>query len=346
MQRSIVLLLFSVFSCAHFLVKKEPEVLLPKNLEQKIIVVSENPVVVEELVKAPEVIVQEKVQVISVEKIEEKPEIKSEVTPVESPVVEEALPAEKEHPQWPFGVGETAQYVVRYGPIEGGIGTVKVVGTPLVDGVPAIHYLMNGKTHSVFNWVYRADDTMQSWVRASDHLPLRQEILTNESGKWGKRVVKFNQKTKRQSYYDYEKRKDGRVREKKKNTALLNNPQDIFGAYFFLRFVDDLKSVSFVVHDRYKHWRNHLKYVKTEQLRVREGSYRARKYTFYPERLEGDVKPLGNFTVWLSDDDRKLLLQFKIKIKIGSVTGELISYTPGRPMELPLPVMKTQLQSD
>jgi hypothetical protein len=47
--------------------------------------------------------------------------------------------------------------------------------------------------------------------------------------------------------------------------------------------------------------------------------------------LKGKFNPTGENYIWLSDDDRKLILRIESKIKIGTLVSEVIEIQPGRP---------------
>jgi hypothetical protein len=51
-------------------------------------------------------------------------------------------------------------------------------------------------------------------------------------------------------------------------------------------------------------------------------------------RTDGLFKEGGRAEVWLSNDERRLVLKMKVKVTLGSLTMELRSYTPGAPAAL------------
>lgn len=233
---------------------------------------------------------------------------------------------------WPFGMGEKITYRLRYGPIEGGIGTIEVKEPKIIQGKKAIHYHAEVKSSKVLNWIYKIDDTMDSWVDAKYHLPIRQEILLNESRKHGRRVVTFDWKKKQALYYSSTV-KDGESSEVKRSVDLLHYPQDIFGAFFFMRFIDDRQRMNFPIYDRYKNWANELIFLEKERIKVLAGRFNTLKYKSNP-RVHGDLETRGDVEVWFSDDARRLPIMFKAHIRIGAITGELKAYEPG--IEMPL----------
>jgi len=242
--------------------------------------------------------------------------------------------------RWPYGLGEKASYVLRWGLIEGGIATIEVKDMKVLDGEPVIHYQADAKSSKVLDFIYKVHDTVDTWVGLADHLPRRQELRQNESGRWGKRVVVFNHEKKAVSYYSHTTKKDGQVVEIRRDDPLENYPQDIFGAIFFYRFADSLQNLNFPVHDRWKHWSNEMIFEGKERIQLPAGEFDTVRYKMNP-RITGQFKPQADVKIWFRDDDSKFMLKFKAKIRIGWVTGEMKSYSPGKKIDLPLPKMKT-----
>ncbi len=242
---------------------------------------------------------------------------------------------------WPFAIGEKLTFVLRYGVIEGGIGTLQVMEPKVVDGVPVLHYKAHGRSSKVLELIYRVDDEVDSWIRLSDHMPLRQEIRQNESGKWGNRVVVFDNEKHIAKFYSNTYSKNGNHDEIRQDVNLNHWAQDVMGAMYFYRFVDDLKKLNYPIYDRFSNWNNEFNFVGRERIRVPAGEFDALKFKMNP-RVDGDLKTRGDVLVWFKDDPSKIMLQFKAKIRIGSVTGELKEYVPGnKAFDLPLPRMKT-----
>jgi len=241
---------------------------------------------------------------------------------------------------WPYGVGERINWAMRWGVIEGGNITLNVEEPKVLEGVPVLHYRGVIKSSRLLEFVYKIDDEIISWVRLADHLPLRHEIHQNESGRQGKRVVVFDPEGAKAKFFAKARLKDGRVEEHLREDPVTNLAQDIFGAMYFYRFIDRRDGITFPIHDRWRNWANQLTYLGEETIRVPAGEFKTLHYKLLP-RVQGFLAPQGDVEVWLRDDPTKVLVRFKAKIKVGSVTGELTDYQPGRPIALPLPRMKT-----
>ncbi len=62
-------------------------------------------------------------------------------------------------------------------------------------------------------------------------------------------------------------------------------------------------------------------------------------------RVDGVPKPSGEIYIWLSDDDRRIILKLEAKVKIGTVIVWLREFKPGTPPESLPQVAPTQASS-
>ena len=337
MEKLLVILLLT--GCASKLKDLTEISAAPKKMEQKIESVDESAAAAE--VKAEPIKPS-----VSRKKIKVKNEMLKAPTPAVAPVVAPIPKSQQAFvTEWPFSVGEKATYIVRYGPIEGGRATIEVGPLKSLEGEPVLHYIIKGRSHKFFDFFYKVDDTIQSWVRLKDHLPLRQEILQNETGEWGRRIVIFNQKLRQQHFYSSTDRPNKPTKVIDERHGLFNFPQDMPGSYFFARFVKDPMKINFPVHDRFKHWNNELFFDGKEEVVTKAGTFMCNRYLFFP-RVQGNLEPQGNATIWLSDDSRRIMTRFKVKIKIGSITGDMVEYVAGKPWTVPIPIFATPLNLD
>lgn len=243
---------------------------------------------------------------------------------------------------WPYGTGEKVTWDLSYGFIRGGVATLSVEPFKMIDGAPALHYRGTVKSTGMLELFYKVDNEIDSYVRLEDHLPLRQEIRQLESKRWGRRLIVFDQSTKRSNFFQSLTKPGGKTEETRKKAKMLNYGQDLFGAIFFFRFIDPRKPMNFPIHDRWKNWANELKLVGEESVTVEAGTFNALHYKMYA-RVTGTLKPKGDVDVWVSNDAQHLLLKFKAKIKLGAVTGEVSKIELGRTIARPVPKFKTPI---
>ncbi len=242
---------------------------------------------------------------------------------------------------WPISIGEKIVMTLRWGPIEGGIISLEVKEPKEIEGAPVLHYSGTIKSSKMLQLFYKIDNTIDTWARISDLAPLREEIKQLESSRWGRRVLMFEPETNEVKYYEHMTKENGEVKEIRRIDTMLGGAQDLFGAFYFYRYVQHLKEgYRFPIHDKAKNWFAELRFIENETIRVPAGIYKTKHYKILP-KLEGQLEPKGDIDVWLTDDDKNILVQFKAAIKIGAVTGEMVEYQEGRPVPFPLPAWKT-----
>lgn len=106
--------------------------------------------------------------------------------------------------------------------------------------------------------------------------------------------------------------------------------QNVFSAIFYLRVFkwEVGKTHSF----RVSHDNENLIFKATalrrEKIETAVGEFTA--LVIKPEiELQGFFKSIGDNFIWISDDDRKLVLRIESKIKIGSLVTEIVEIQPG-----------------
>lgn len=241
---------------------------------------------------------------------------------------------------WPYGIGEKSVWAIRYGLIEGGVATLSVEEPVVLEGEPVIHYRGNIESSRLLELFYKVNNQIDSWIRLRDHIPLRQEVRQLESSRWGRRVVVFDPAHHKAKFFQNLTLSDGKKEDTLREDDVAPFSQDIFGALFFVRFLDLNHRANFSIHDRWKNWNNELTFVGEESIQVPAGTFEARRFKMLP-RVTGALEPKGDVEIWLWKHPSNLILKFDAKIKVGTITGELRSYTPGRPITMPLPRMRT-----
>jgi hypothetical protein len=110
--------------------------------------------------------------------------------------------------------------------------------------------------------------------------------------------------------------------------------QDSYSSLYFVRglplSIGD--QYEFPVVTRGKVWLLTLKVEKKEKIDVNGKEVEAFRINA-ETRFPGVLKKKGDIIFWYSTDSLRRLLKFNAKIKLGSVEGELVEFTPGEPVE-------------
>ena len=217
----------------------------------------------------------------------------------------------------PFAAGEQMQYEVRFGSLKVGNAQMEVVALDNVRGRPAWHtafYVKGG------NFLYRVNDLYESWMDAETLSSLRFVQELEEGGRDTER--RFEIYPDRAVFVQTSKKPT-------KEEKSVSQPLDDGSFLYFLRTIplEVGKTYDF---DRYfRPDRNpvRIRVLRKEKVKVPAGTFDA--IVVQPViKTKGIFSENGHAEVWLSDDERHIMLQLKSKLKFGSLNLYLKSYVP------------------
>lgn len=239
------------------------------------------------------------------------------------------IPADMARAAVPFGTGEVIQFRIGWGLVHAGSSWLRVKDTLRVRGRLCWELESEAASNEVISKLYPVRDRVSSLMDVRD---LTSRGLT-------KRLREGRYRKDRQFEIDPEA---GQIRKLKpgepvKVAPLAHHVQDVLSAFYWLRTrklevgkveyihaVDELKSYTLAV-----------KVLAREKVTVKAGTFDCLKVQ---QVLMGDglFKSEGELFIWLTADDRKIPIQMKSRIFIGSISAQMEHYTPPRSMRLPL----------
>lgn len=213
----------------------------------------------------------------------------------------------------PWAVGEYLEYSLKYGPISAGSGRMQVLGRDTVRG--------NDTWHFRFDFSggipgFRVNDSFDSWMSVDSQRTLRFEQRISEPGY--KKVRK---------YEVYPDRLAFRLNDEPELPSVAD-PLDESSFFYFIRTIplDVGKSYDF---NRYVDPKGNpvtIRVLRREKVKVPAGEFSA--IVIQPMiKTSGIFSEGGHAELWLSDDDRRIVLQMKIKLKFGSLSLYLRKFT-------------------
>ncbi|MEX2180896.1 MAG: DUF3108 domain-containing protein, partial [Gemmatimonadaceae bacterium] len=215
----------------------------------------------------------------------------------------------------PFEVGESLTYDVRFGALKIGTGRMRVLGMDTVRGRAAWHVRFSVTGGTFF---YRVNDVYQSWmdVRTLNSLRFVQDL--SQGSRERERTYEFF--PERSTYRELE-RSDGTER------PSVPDPLDDGSFLFFVRTLP-LEVGETYSFDRYfKPDRNPvvIRVLRRERIRVPAGEFAA--IVIQPIiKTPGIFSEGGQAEIWLSDDDKRMMLQMKSRLSFGSLNLYLRSF--------------------
>ena len=218
--------------------------------------------------------------------------------------------------------GERMSYDVKFGALTVGKGRIEVLGVEEVRGRPAWHtvFTMRGGVP-----LYRVDDRMESWIDAETFASLRSVKRTREGRFRRDRRVEF--------FPDERTFVEGDTGGTPKPSVA--QPLDEGSFLFFLR------TVALTVGERYEFDRYYKPDRNPVTIRVlRRERVETPAGTFETVVLQPVIKTRGIFSekgraeVWITDDERRLVVKVKADLSFGSLSMHLREYVPGAAVAL------------
>lgn len=218
----------------------------------------------------------------------------------------------------PFSVGEQLHYDVHFGPIRAGSGSMEVRGIETVRGKEAYHTIFEVKGGIPF---YRVHDVFESWFDTSTLSSLKFVQDQDEGPKERERHYEIfpEQATFREL-----------VKGEGEMQPSVSKPLDDGSFLYFIRTVPLVVGRTYEFQRYFRPDRNPvtIRVLRKERVKVPAGTFDA--IVIQPIiKTSGIFSENGRAEIWLSDDDRHIMLQMKSKLSFGSLNLYLKSYRAG-----------------
>jgi len=227
-----------------------------------------------------------------------------------------SLPALQPRKAVPFDTGERLTYDVRFGGIKVGTGRMEVMGTQDIRGRESWHTRFTVKGGIPF---YKVNDRLESWI----------DTRTFES----LRFVQDLQEGTRDKERFYEIYPDLATYSEKgevEHAPSVDDPLDDAAFLYFVRTIPLEVGTTYEFNRYFRPDRNPVKIrvVRKETVKVPAGTFAT--IVIQPViKTKGIFSEKGHAEMWLTDDSRRLLVQMKTDLSIGSLSLYLRGYVPG-----------------
>ena len=220
-----------------------------------------------------------------------------------------------EHARVPYGVGERLEYALSFGKLHVGNASMEVAGVEDVRGRSTWHTVL--ELHGGIRFLYKVDDTFESWIDRHTGNSLRFRKDQNEGQRDNEQVYNIFPES---SLY---------VQGSDSAKASVNSPLDDGSFLYFIRSIPLVVGQTYSFNRYFKPDRNPvtIKVVRKERIRVPAGEFDA--IVVQPIiKTPGIFSENGHAEVWLSDDKHRIMLQMKSALSFGSINLYLTSYRP------------------
>lgn len=224
----------------------------------------------------------------------------------------------------PFGVGEKITYQLKWGIIPAGQVVLEVLPTTTIDGQPAQHFRMSTRSNGFIDTFYKVRGVIDGYTDLGLNYSLHYHKKQREGSSRRDLEIRFDRGKQTAQYYNL-KKKSGRT-----PIAIPEGSFDPFSIIYYCRLLDfaALSMVERPVTDGKKSVLGQLHNRGRQTLIIDDKSYD----TFL---LEPDIQNLSgvfekskeaNIFIWLSADERRIILKVSSKVIVGSFTAEMVSY--------------------
>lgn len=227
-------------------------------------------------------------------------------------------------------VGESFIFEVSYFGITAGHIKLTTESEKIVNGKPRYHFNASMRSARFYSAFYSLDDSIDSYIDKESFLPVKYVLTQRESGQSVDDLQIFDH-DKNETHVFYKRLKKGKKKVYRKIASIPSSFHDSYSAIHFVRSFP-LKigdKYEFPVITRGKKWILKVDAVKHENIKIM-GEYtkaiKIKAETHYP----GVLEKKGDINFWFSADRHKKLLKFDAKVKIGTVTGDLVEYQKGK----------------
>ena len=218
----------------------------------------------------------------------------------------------------PFGVGEKLVFDVRFGPLKVGTSTMEVREISHIRGRAAYktYFRVQGGT-----FFYKVDDVLQSWIDTETLSSLRFVQSLEEGSRHRERH--FEIYPERSVFVE--------VTKSPEELPSVSRPLDDGSFLYFIRTIPLEMGQTYEFNRYFRPDRNPVKVrvMRRERIVVPAGTFNA--IVVRPTiKAKGIFAENGEAELWLSDDERRMVLQLKTKVSFGTLNLFLRSYTPAK----------------
>lgn len=224
----------------------------------------------------------------------------------------------------PFRVGEKVVLDLSYFSMSAGKLTMEVLPFSEVNGNKTYTFRIAVKSSKMFSLFYKVDNWAETYVDYEKLVPYSHVVQTRETNQIKDSKSFFNWEENKAIFWEKKITDDSKEPKVEKSTwELKPYAQNVISSIFYIRtfaYKQD-KPYPFRVADEGKNIIFTSQVVDRETLKTKAGSFKTIKIK--PKfTVNGTFKPVGDIFLWLTDDDRKLIVRIEAKIKIGSIVGE------------------------
>lgn len=198
-------------------------------------------------------------------------------------------------------------------------------GKKMINGKEVWHFHSRFKSAPFYSSIYELDDTVDTYVIADSFLSLRYSLIQRES-KQDLDDLQLHDRDQLKTFWFYKQKRPGKPdKEKNGDRHIPYYSVDPFSVVYFYQGLPlkDGDNYEIPVVNKGKLMQLKSLVEGRETIDTEKGRRKAIRVHAVTQYTGEHIKS-GDMTFWFSDDEQKVLLKAKAKIKIGSVTADIV----------------------
>ena len=207
------------------------------------------------------------------------------------------------------------------------VGKIMVLnkGRKMVDGKEVWHFHARFKSAPFYSNIYELDDTVDTYVTTDQFLSKRYSLVQRET-KQDIDDLQLHDRDKLKTFWFYSRKKsDGEKKSKKEEKPIPYYSIDPFSMLYFYQGLPlkngDLYEIPVINKGKVMILRSQVE--GREKINTEKGDKNAIR-VHATTKYTGETLKSGDMYFWFSDDAQRSLLKAQAKIKIGSVTADIV----------------------
>lgn len=230
--------------------------------------------------------------------------------------------------RWPFGVGERAVYDVTVGPVRVGRGLLEVEAVDTVRGTPAYRLAFEIEGGPFF---YKIDDRTVSWLATDPYRSLRFEQVLHQGGYDRHRRYELDHGAGTATREDWDDDAGGyRPHETERDLPIPSGALDEISYLYLIRTLPLEPGRTYTFDDYFEEDGNPvvIRVLRRERVRLRAGTFET--VVVQPViQTDGIFGEGGAGEMYISDDERRLIVMLKSRMGWGELHMYLREFDPG-----------------
>lgn len=207
------------------------------------------------------------------------------------------------------------------------VGKIMVVnnGKKMINGKEVWHFHARFKSAPFYSGIYELDDTVDTYVTTEQFLSIRYSLIQRES-KVSIDDLQLHDRDQLKTFWFYKQKKsNGDIKDKNLEKFIPFYSIDPFSVVFLYQGLPlkDGDEYEIPIINKAKMLMLRSKVEGRETIETEYGKKRAIRM-HATTKYSGDTLKSGDLYFWFSDDGKHTLLKAQAKIKIGSVTADIV----------------------